>query len=164
MENYQFPSTYTAISGLLDDVDNSKQWNFELWHYCIKATICCYVTPVLIAQCSPLFHLFSSAAGALLLGGVPVWQGPHPQGQEGLQHRGPPLPGHGAAAAEAPGGPHQRPPVHGAAAPLGAAGAPHLLPRNPPARLRWPQQAPAPPHAQLKGTPPSPTEMHSSRN
>ena len=25
MENYQFPSTYTAISGLLDDVDNSKQ-------------------------------------------------------------------------------------------------------------------------------------------
>ena len=40
MENYQFPSTYTAISGLLDDVDNSKQWNFELWHYCIKATIC----------------------------------------------------------------------------------------------------------------------------
>ena len=41
MENYQFPSTYTAISGLLDDVDNSKQWNFELWHYCIKATIYC---------------------------------------------------------------------------------------------------------------------------
>ena len=40
MENYQFPSTYTAISGLLDDVDNSKQWNFELWHYCIKATLC----------------------------------------------------------------------------------------------------------------------------
>ena len=40
MESYQFPSTYTAISGLLDDVDNSKQWNFELWHYCIKATIC----------------------------------------------------------------------------------------------------------------------------
>ena len=39
MESYQFPSTYTAISGLLDDVDNSKQWNFELWHYCIKATI-----------------------------------------------------------------------------------------------------------------------------
>ena len=39
MENYQFPSTYTAISGLLDGVDNSKQWNFELWHYCIKATI-----------------------------------------------------------------------------------------------------------------------------
>ena len=39
MENYQFPSTYTALSGLLDDVDNSKQWNFELWHYCIKATI-----------------------------------------------------------------------------------------------------------------------------
>ena len=25
MESYQFPSTYTAISGLLDDVDNSKQ-------------------------------------------------------------------------------------------------------------------------------------------
>ena len=40
MESYQFPSTYTAISGLLDDVDNSKQWNFELWHYCMKATIC----------------------------------------------------------------------------------------------------------------------------
>ena len=39
MESYQFPSTYTAISGLLDDVDNSKQWNFELWHYCTKATI-----------------------------------------------------------------------------------------------------------------------------
>ena len=38
MESYQFPSTYTIISGLLDDVDNSKQWNFELWHYCIKAT------------------------------------------------------------------------------------------------------------------------------
>ena len=39
MESYQFPSTYTAISGLLDDVDNTKQWNFELWHYCTKATI-----------------------------------------------------------------------------------------------------------------------------
>ena len=39
MESYQFPSTYTAISGLLDDIDNSKQWNFELWHYCTKATI-----------------------------------------------------------------------------------------------------------------------------
>ena len=39
MENYKFPTTYTAISGLLDDVDNSKQWNFELWHHCIKATI-----------------------------------------------------------------------------------------------------------------------------
>ena len=25
MENYQFPFTYTAISGLLDDVYNSKQ-------------------------------------------------------------------------------------------------------------------------------------------
>ena len=31
MESYQFPSTYTVISGLLDDVDNSKQLkNFEL--------------------------------------------------------------------------------------------------------------------------------------
>ena len=36
MESCQFPSTYTAISGLLDDVDNSKQWNFELWHYCVS--------------------------------------------------------------------------------------------------------------------------------
>ena len=48
MENYQFPSTYTAISGLLDDVDNSKQWNFELWHYCIKATI--YTTTYVCKQ------------------------------------------------------------------------------------------------------------------
>ena len=43
MESYQFPSTYTAISVLLDDVDNSKQWNFELWHYCMKATIYIYI-------------------------------------------------------------------------------------------------------------------------
>ena len=48
MENYQFPSTYSAISGLLDDVDNSKQWNFELWHYCIKATIYTYKTLVVL--------------------------------------------------------------------------------------------------------------------
>ena len=27
MENYQFPSTYTAISGLLDDVDSLTQNN-----------------------------------------------------------------------------------------------------------------------------------------
>ena len=40
MESCQFPSTYTVISGLSDDVNNSKQWNFVLWHYCIKATIC----------------------------------------------------------------------------------------------------------------------------
>ena len=48
MESYQFPSTYTAISGLLDDVDNSKQWNFELWHYCIKATIYIYTSGSLL--------------------------------------------------------------------------------------------------------------------
>ena len=30
MESYQFPSAYTIISGLLDDVDNSKRQNFEL--------------------------------------------------------------------------------------------------------------------------------------
>ena len=36
MESYQFPSTYTIISGLFDDVDNSKRQNFELGHSCSK--------------------------------------------------------------------------------------------------------------------------------
>ena len=35
-ESYQFHSTYTVISGLLDDVDNSKLQNFELCHSCSK--------------------------------------------------------------------------------------------------------------------------------
>ena len=32
MESNQFPSTYTVISGLFDDVDDWKQQNFELCH------------------------------------------------------------------------------------------------------------------------------------
>ena len=34
MESCQFPSTCTVISGLLDDVDNSKLQIFELCHCC----------------------------------------------------------------------------------------------------------------------------------
>ena len=36
MESCKFPSTYTIISGLLDDVNNSEQHNFQLCHSCSK--------------------------------------------------------------------------------------------------------------------------------
>ena len=39
MESHQFPSTYTVISGLLNNVDNSKLQNFELCHCCSKQAI-----------------------------------------------------------------------------------------------------------------------------
>ena len=39
MKSCKFPSTYTIISGLLDDVNNSEQKNFELCHSCIKRAI-----------------------------------------------------------------------------------------------------------------------------
>ena len=42
MESYKFPSTYTIISGLLDDVNNSKQQHFELCHSCSKQAFCIF--------------------------------------------------------------------------------------------------------------------------
>ena len=42
-ERYQFPSTYTVISGLFDDVHNSKVQNFELWHCCSKQANYIYI-------------------------------------------------------------------------------------------------------------------------
>ena len=45
MESCKFPSTYTIISGLLDDVNNSKeQKKIEFCHSCSKQAIYSYTT------------------------------------------------------------------------------------------------------------------------
>ena len=43
MEGCQFPYTYTTISGLLDDENNSKQQNYELCHSCSKQAKYCLI-------------------------------------------------------------------------------------------------------------------------
>ena len=48
MESYQFSSTFTVITELLKDVDNSKGQNFELCHCFSKQAIYTYIMCVYI--------------------------------------------------------------------------------------------------------------------